>query len=419
MNKAGAQATTLLFAFAILMTGHGLQFTLLPVHALSIGWSSTQIGVTGAAYFVGFITGCSVVPATVSAVGHIRAFMVLAALATASLLTAALLVEIWAWLPLRFATGFALAGLYMIIESWLTDISPREQRGSVLTVYLAVSLLGMAAGQLPLMFAASIDLDLFLVAALLLCVAIIPIGLTRTPTPSPIPGIRVTPATLVRASRVAVVCAVVTGMVNGSFWTLGAVVATELGLDATQVAIFISLGVLGGAFAQLPAGRISDRMDRRIVIAALTATGAVVSALAVVLSAGGPMFLYGAIALLCASSMPVYALCVALATDKTELTVVEVTSGMLLANGIGSVVGPIIAGQVVSGIGARMFFAFSGVCLGSAAVWTVYRILVFERSDRHDLHKPMLPRTTQAVAELVADDGGAPAALEGHDLVRS
>jgi hypothetical protein len=32
----------------------------------------------------------------------------------------------------------------MIVESWLTDISPRDRRGTVLSIYLAISLVGMA-----------------------------------------------------------------------------------------------------------------------------------------------------------------------------------------------------------------------------------------------------------------------------------
>lgn len=408
MSKANTQITTLLFAFAVLMIGHGLQLTLLPVYALSIGWSSTQIGLTGAAYFLGFIAGCSLVPATVSEVGHIRAFMVLAAVATASLLTAALFVEFWAWLPLRLATGFALAGLYMIIESWLTDVSPRERRGSVLSVYLAVSLVGMAAGQLPLMFAPAVDLRLYLLAAVLICIAIVPIGLTRTPTPSPIPGIRVTPATLVRASRVAVVCAVVAGVVNGSFWTVGPVVGAAYGLDSAQVGLLISLGVLVGAVAQFPVGRVSDRIDRRVVIGTLAALGAAVSVFAFVFAGGAPLSLYVAFALLCAASMPVYALCVALATDNTELTVVEVTSGMLLANGIGSVIGPIVIAALMSSIGAGMYFAFCAICLGGVAIWTFQRCFAVELPRTHDAHTPMLPRTTQAVAELVVEEEAVP-----------
>jgi MFS family permease len=148
-------------------------------------------------------------------------------------------------------------------------------------------------------------------------------------------------------------------------------------------------------------------MDRRVVIGVLAALGAAVGSIAVLFAGSSPVILYAAISLLCAATMPVYALCVALAADNTELTVVEVTSGMLLANGIGSVFGPIVAAQLMSSVSPNMFFAFSAVCLGGAAIWTFHRYFAVERPRVHETHTPMLPRTTQAVAELAVEEGGA------------
>ena len=61
----------LLVSVGLLLTGHGLQLTLLPVHARSIGWSDTEIGLTAAAYFFGFILGCLSVPHLLSRAGHL------------------------------------------------------------------------------------------------------------------------------------------------------------------------------------------------------------------------------------------------------------------------------------------------------------------------------------------------------------
>ena len=65
----------LLVSIGILLAGHGLQLTLLPVHARSIGWSDTEIGLTAAAYFFGFVLGCLSVPELLSRAGHIRVFL--------------------------------------------------------------------------------------------------------------------------------------------------------------------------------------------------------------------------------------------------------------------------------------------------------------------------------------------------------
>ena len=399
-----SRVTALLIAMAILLIGHGLQLTLLPVHALFLGWSSTRIGLTGSFYFVGFVTGCMLVPGVVSRVGHVRSFMVMSAGATVALLAAGLLVNFWAWLLFRFMTGVALAGFYMIVESWLTDVCPPNRRGTVLSVYLAVSLLSMAIGQLPMMLGTPGDLRLFMLAAVLISLAIVPVGLTHITSPSPIPAVRVTPATLFSASRVAIVCTFIAGMVTGAFWTVGPIAGRSFGLDQGQVGLMMSMGVLGGAAAQYPVGRLSDFVDRRVVIAAITAAGAAVSGIGAFLADTSAVLVYALIVLLCATMMPIYALCIALAAERTELSLVELTGGMLLANGIGAITGPIVGSPLITLIGPNMFFAFCGVCLSVAAIWTTYRLLVAERSTSHEAHQRMLPRTTQAVAEMLVRD---------------
>jgi MFS family permease len=400
-----SRITTLLVAVGVLLIGHGLQLTLLPLHALGAGWSTSAIAWTGSFYFMGFVTGCVVVPGTVSAVGHIRSFMVMAAIATVALLTAALFLNVTAWLIIRFASGIALAGLYMVIESWLTDVSPAEQRGRVLSIYLIVTLIGMAAGQLLVAVDDPAELRLFIVAAIMISIAIVPIGLTRVSSPRPIPPVRFTPRTLLRASRVAVVCAVLAGMVIGAFWTLGPIVARAYGLDSGRVAVLMSLGILGGAAAQLPIGRFSDSTDRRLVIGALTLIGAVVSGLAFLFVEDSARALYLSFFLVGAAAMPIYALCIAHAADRTDLTLVEVASGILLSHSAGSIIGPIILAPLIASFGPRVFFLYAASCLLGAAVWTAYRYLLVERAEPHEEHTAMLPRTTQAIAELAVEDG--------------
>ena len=395
---------TLLFAVGVLLIGHGLQLTLLPLYALSLGWSGTWIGLTGSFYFIGFAAGCVLVPAIVARVGHIRAFMVMTAVATVALLLAAVMTSVPAWVLLRFAIGMALAGLYMIVESWLTDVCPPDRRGGVLSVYLVVSLIGMAVGQLPMMLVQVSDLRLFILAAVFLAAASIPVGLTQIASPRPVPSVRITPATLIRASRVAVVCVVLAGMVTGAFWVLGPVVGREFGLSTRQVGLMVSLGILGGAAFQYPVGWLSDRFDRRVVIAALAAVGAIVGLLGFLLAGSGDLLLLVSIALLCASAMPLYAVCIALAAERTDLSLVEIASGMLLGHGLGSVLGPMLIAPLISAFGPGMFFLVCALCLLGAATWSLYRFIRIDVPADGEAHRPMLPRTTQAVAEMIDRD---------------
>lgn len=401
-----SRITTLLLAAGILLIGHGLQLTLLPIHAGAAGWSTSAIGITGSFYFLGFVAGCMVIPAVVAGVGHIRSFMVMAAIATVALLAAGLFVNVPAWLLFRFGSGFALSGLYLVIESWLGDVSPSEQRGTVLAIYTMISLIGMALGQILMGLGADERLHLFMLAAVLMSVAIVPIGLTRVASPHPIPSIRFTPRILARASRVAVVCAFLAGMVTGAYWTLGPILARAFGLDAGQAGLMMSLGILGGALSQLPVGRLSDLTDRRVVIGGIALAGAAVTLLGLLLSAGTVLALYGLFFLFGAATMPLYALCIVHAGDKTDLSLVEVASGILIVHSGGSILGPIIVAVLMDAFGPRSFFAYATTCLSVAAIWAFYRRFVVERPAERAEHATILPRTTQAIAELSLAEPG-------------
>lgn len=393
-----SRITTLLLAAGILLIGHGLQLTLLPVYASAAGWSTAAIGITGSAYFLGFVAGCIVIPGIVGGVGHIRSFMVMAAITTVALLGAGLFLNVPAWILFRFASGFALSGLYMVIESWLSDVSPTEQRGTVLAIYTMISLLGMALGQILMI--AGTGTDLFMFAAVLMSLAIVPIGLTRVASPHPIPSITFSPTILLRVSRVSVFCACLAGMVTGAFWTLGPILGSSFGLDTGQVGIMMSLGILGGAVSQLPVGRLSDLTDRRIVIGGISVAGALVAVLGVLFTGTGVAGLYGLIFLLGAATMPLYALCIAHASDNAELSLVEIASGVLIVHSAGSIVGPIVVATLMDSFGPGSFFWYALVCLTTAALWAFYRRFVVERPREHEEHAALLPRTTHAVAEL-------------------
>ena len=126
-----ATVTALLLSVGILLIGHGLQLSLIPLYADNIGWAPETIGYIGSAYFTGFVVGCLTVPRLVARAGHIRAFGVLAATATAALLVVGIFQEVIVWIIARFGTGWCFAGLYMVIESWLNERTGPEQRGDL------------------------------------------------------------------------------------------------------------------------------------------------------------------------------------------------------------------------------------------------------------------------------------------------
>lgn len=389
---------SLLFSAAILLVGHGLQLTLVPLYAISLGWEADLIGYIGSSYFLGFVLGCLTVPRLVARVGHIRVFTVLVALFTSSLLFIGLVDNFVLWLIARCLIGWGIAGIYMVIESWLNDKTSIEHRGSVLSVYTVISLSAICVGQLLVGF----DLGyagLFMLAAALLVLGIVPVGLTRRAAPHPIPAVSFSFRRLFAVSQVAMVGAFFGGLVTGGFWALGPVIADANQLSAGQVGVFMAVTILGGTALQLPVGRLSDRIDRRYVITGLAVIAVLTSITAIVLDSRNPQVIYVTMFLLGGLSFPLYSLCLAHANDNTDLSIMEVGSGVLMMNSVGSILGPLIVSFLL-GYTHMALFIVSGVALSILACWTLYRISFHDVAREHYEPFVNMRNTTQEVVEM-------------------
>jgi MFS family permease len=357
--------TSLLLSTALLLVGHGMQLTLLPLRATSNGLSGFEIGVTASSYFLGFVVGCLVNPGIIARVGHIRSFAVL----TAILITAVLLLDLLArwelWLLLRFTVGLAICGLYTVIESWLNDQSSADSRGQVLASYTFIVLLAMGLGQVLINVGPPASATPFTLSAVFLALAIVPVGLTSRLQPAPMASARPRFGKLYNHSHTAFAGALLSGLVVGSFWSLAALFASSSARSLSDVSLFITAAIVGGALLQYPVGLLSDRVDRRYVLLALCLAGALASA-AVAATATLAEVAWHLIAVFAfgAMMMPTYAISLAIAADRVPSSeFVEVGTSVLLLNGVGATVAPLVLGQLMVVFGnAALFWSFAALC---------------------------------------------------------
>lgn len=366
--------TALLIGVALLLTGHGLLLTAVPLRAVAEQFPSIQIGLLGSAYYVGFIAGCLLTPFLILRAGHIRAFAALIAIAAASALLLPLLIGFGPWFGSRLLTGISLAGLFMVIESWLNDNASNKTRGLVFSSYIAINFSAIAVGQLIVAGGDPSTFNLFVIAALFVGLATIPVVMTRSAQPAPIALVRFRPFALYRLSPVGVVGVTLIGMATGSFWTLAALFGVEKGLEPNQAALFVGIAVLGGVIAQWPVGHLSDRFDRRRVLVVLLLTSAVIGILIGVLPLGNTAILVLAFPLGSALHS-CYAIAAAHAFDFAERSAyVETSAGLLFANGVGSMIGPIAASALMAAIGASGLFVFAGVAQLALVAFILHRL---------------------------------------------
>jgi MFS family permease len=334
--------------------------TFLPLRASELGLSQTLIGLSGSAYFAGFVTGALMIPPVIARVGHIRSFTALMAIFLCSFLILSLVSEGLFWVLVRFILGAVMCGAYTVIESWLADQSDAERHGRVLSVYTAIVLISMAFGQYLLGLTAANPLYPFIFVSLLVGLAIVPVSLTRSLAPAPVPATRVNFFKLYRRSHTAFAGALGSGVVMGGFWGLGAIYALGQTSDASFVPAFIAANIIGGALAQYPIGMASDRIDRRYVLAALCAASGI-SAFGLMLASSKESLLLGAFAF-GAFANSLYAVSLAKAADNSKREeFVTIGSSVLLLNAVGSASSSLVIGWAMRSLGDGALFAFLAV----------------------------------------------------------
>lgn len=409
MFAAFASISSLLLGAALLLIGNGLIGTLLALRASHEGFADGVIGLVMSAYFVGFLVGAFVAPRIVMRVGHIRAFALFAAVASAAAIVHALIVNPLSWAALRILMGSCLVSLYMVIESWLNALTPGERRGKVFATYMAVNFVALAAGQNLIRVYSPAGFELFGIVAMLLSLSLVPIALTRIEQPVPVHQPRVSLRRLYKASPSGIAGAFGSGLAMSAFWGMGPVMARRLGSDDDAVAAFMTATILGGALIQWPVGYWSDRHDRRSVLAALTAGACACAVLAVLVSGLGTWPLLGAMFLFGGLAFTVYPVSIALANDfLSREEALQGASSMLLIHGVGAALGPSLAGLLMGLAGPRgllLHFATIYAVL-SASVWLRLRRSGYTTTPQSS-YAPMM-RTSPAALELLAPESPPP-----------
>lgn len=413
---------SLLFGVAIITIASALQSSLIGIRASIESFNTTATGLIMSAYYVGFILGSILVPTWVKNVGHIRVFAAVASLASITILMQSVVVEPWFWMLMRMGTGLCYAGLFIVTESWLNAIGTNSTRGRLFSIYIIEVWASQTLGQFLLNAASPSGYDLFILSSVLISMALVPLLLVRTPSPTIEVPEKLNLSGLFKAAPLGAVGAFISGITSGSMLGLGALYAKSIGLDIVEISIFIGASYLGGMMLQWPIGKLSDLQDRRLTILWVGVIAAIMTTIVpfghgldnvIVMMAG--MFLVGAF------TFPMYALSSSHINDHLRPEqVLSASSGLILLNGAGGVIGPLVASLVMDFIHIDALFAVIGVMNLTVAVFAYLRIRakapmsVEDQGDHVHVGIAVSPVVT---AEMFAEaDSSTPSSADSNEV---
>ena len=210
-----APVGALLLSTFFVLVAAGLSGYLIPLRAVAEGWPTLVVSLLATSYAVAFTASCLITPRLVRRVGHVRVFGVMVTALSVSQLLNVLIVDPTVWIISRGLTGFALAGSYMVIESWLNEMVTNENRGALFSVYMVVTMGGLTVGQYMVPFGDPMLPTLFIISAVIYSFAIMPTSLSSAQSPQPLNQVRMNIPRLFRNSPAAVIGMLLTGLIGG------------------------------------------------------------------------------------------------------------------------------------------------------------------------------------------------------------
>jgi MFS family permease len=365
---------TPLLSLIIIILGSSLMTTLLTVRLSHMGASNLMIGAMSAAFYGGLVLGSFKIEPFITRVGHIRAYAAFAStLAVVSMLHG-LWVNTWAWLLLRLIAGYSIAGLFVVIESWLLACSTIQTRGQILAIYMTALYAGQAVGQLLLNVSDIHTLVPFCLIAICCSLSIIPLAMTYIKSPALDEPSVLNFSKLYKISPTGVIGSFSSGLVLGAIYGLLPLTMSQLGRSVSDIAWLMGLTICGGMLLQYPIGRISDKLDRRKVLMVVYGLTCIIS-LGLLLVGGQFKVLFAVLSFaLGGFAFVLYPLAISHACDYlTAKDIVAATGGLLLAYGIGATVGPLIAPAFIYLVGPRGLFVYFILTAGIMAGFIYWR----------------------------------------------
>lgn len=368
---------SLFVGMILLMVSNGLLTTLLTLRGNGLGFSDSAIGLVQSGYPVGSLLGCLIAPRLIMRVGHIRIFAALASIASAAALMHLVTADPWSWGAMRLLTGFCFSGLYIVAESWLNGSANNENRGSLLSIYFVIQTGGVALGQLLLNLSSPEGILLFLVVSILISFSLVPMLVSDGAIPPyELPG-RITILELFRLSPIGLTGSFLNGISQTILYVALALYGSALGLSKGSIGGLIGCMTLGGMLFQFPLGKLSDLMDRRLLIVGVPGLSIPICIVLAQLEnpADNLYLLYLLVALLGGLTLPVYSICMAHLNDHLKRSEVVAASGTLvLILAAGMILGPTLGGFAIEQLGPEGIFYLLSLIAATTVMTALFRL---------------------------------------------
>lgn len=370
-----ARAVSILAAMAtIVPVGLGLSLTIpllafeLEARGIPAGW----IGLNTAMAGIASIVAAPLVPGLVQRFGARPVMLAASLIGALTLVGFKLAAAFWLWFPLRFVTGAAMCALWVVSEAWINAAAPPARRGLVMGIYSTLLAGGFAVGPALLAAIGASGWLPYLAGSALMAVATVSVAMAGRLVPrfQAEPDAPAGVLRFLRAAPAATLAALVFGAVETGEMSFLPLYGMRLGFDEAGAALLLTAAMLGSFAFQVPLGWLSDRMDRRLVLAGCGAVGAL-GALALAFGPATPAAILAAAFVTGGVAAALYTVGLAhLGARFRGADLAAANAAFIMLYAIGFTFGPPLLGEAMEA------WPPHGFAVGLAAMLGVYALVV-------------------------------------------
>ncbi|WGY45270.1 MULTISPECIES: MFS transporter [unclassified Vibrio] len=351
-------------ALSLYAVASGYLMSLIPLMLSDYGLEASLASWMASVFYAGLLLGAVIMEPFVNRLGHRLAFLGCLALLIISIVALPVLPYAAAWLVARFVAGVAVAGVFVVVESWLLH-GNESGRAKRLGIYMAALYGGTAIGQLGIgVLGVSGGVPFFAIITLLVMASVVLIY-GKTDQPQTQHGVSLSWKQIFKLSHAAIIGCLVSGLTLGAIYGLMPVELAKRGISHSHIGTLMALIILGAMAVQPMVPWMSKFMGRKLLMALFSLVGAGATVLPLI-NPGADMLAMG-LFLLGMATFAIYPIAINLGCDKLDASyIVSATQVMLFSYSIGSVLGPVLADsfmQDTQGLLGYLFVILLATCI--------------------------------------------------------
>ncbi|ENM3860707.1 MFS transporter [Vibrio cholerae] len=315
-------------------------------------------------FYAGLLAGALVAEPFVNRLGHRKAFVWCLSLLQLSIVVMPLLPYASIWLLARLVAGIAVAGIFVVVESWLLH-GDEQGRAKRLGIYMVSLYGGTALGQMAIGQLGVAGAVPFIAITTLLLIASMVLMYVDSDQPSTQQASSLSLRQIFKLSKAAMIGCLVSGLTLGAIYGLMPVELANRGISHTDLGNLMALVILGGMAVQPLVPWLSKFLGRTLQMALFCLLGT--AAITLTVFDDSLLVLDVSLFLLGMATFALYPIAINLGCDKLDASyIVSATQVMLLSYSVGSVVGPVLADWFMQdrhGLMAYLFAILLATCL--------------------------------------------------------